>query len=43
MLPLKMFRQQNVLIDPTEVPLPIGVSWVTKFKTDIYEVKQKII
>ena len=34
-LPLKMFRQQNGLVDPTEVPLPIGLSWVTKIKTDI--------
>ena len=29
-----MFQQQNGLVDPTEVPLPIGLSWVTKSKTD---------
>ena len=30
-----MFRQQKDLADPMEVPLPIGLSWVTKIKTDI--------
>ena len=40
-LRLKMFPQQNGLVDPTEVPLPIGLSWVTKMKTGI--IKQKII
>ena len=34
-LPLKMFWQQNGLVDPMEAPLPIGLSWVTKMKTDI--------
>ena len=29
-----MFQQQKGLVDPTEVPLPIGLSWVMKFKTD---------
>ena len=33
-LPLKMFQQQKGLVDPTEVPLPIGLSWVMKFKID---------
>ena len=32
---LKIFRQQNGLVDSTEVPLPFGLSWVTKIKTDI--------
>ena len=35
MLPLKMFRQQNGLVDPMEVPLPIDLSWEMKFKTNI--------
>ena len=30
-----MFRQQNGLVDPKEVALPIGLYWVTKLKTDI--------
>ena len=30
-----MFQEQNGLVDPMEVPLPIGLSWVTKIKTDI--------
>ena len=34
-LPLKMFREQNGLVDPMEVPLPIGLSWVLRIKTDI--------
>ena len=34
-LPIKMFRQQNGLYDPKKVPLSIGWSQVTKFKTDI--------
>ena len=32
MLPWKMFLQQNSLVDPKKVPLPIGHSLVTKFK-----------
>ena len=32
-----MFLQQNGLVDPMEVPLPIGLSWVTRLKTDIYK------
>ena len=39
-LPLKMFRKQNGLVDPTEVPLPIGLSWVTKIKTDNHRRKK---
>ena len=40
-LPLKMFRQQNGLVDPKEVPLSIGQSEVTKIKTrkKIYTLK----
>ena len=30
-----MFRPQNGLVVPMEVPLPIGPSWVTKFQTDV--------
>ena len=29
-----MFQQQNCLVDPKEVPLLIGQSYVMKFKTD---------
>jgi hypothetical protein len=42
-LPLKMFRQQNGLVDPKEVPPPIGLSWVTRMKTDIIKKKNFII
>ena len=40
-LPLKMFQQQNGLVDRTEVPLPIVLSWVTKIKTDIKKKEKK--
>ena len=36
-----MFLQQNGLVDPKEVPLPIGLSWVTRLKTDIKKKKKK--
>ena len=36
-----MFLQQNGLVDPKEVPLPIGLSWVTRLKTDINKKKKK--
>ena len=42
-LPFKMFRQQNGLADHTEVPLPIGLSWVMKIKTDIYILKSSAL
>ena len=32
-----MFRQQNGFVDPMEVPLTIGLSWVMKIKTDIFK------
>ena len=35
-----MFLQQNGLVDPMEVPLPIGLSWVTRLKTDILTKKK---
>ena len=38
-LPIKMFQQQNGLVDPKEVPLVIGLSFVTKLKTDIKKIK----
>ena len=37
-----MFLQQNGLVDPMEVPLSIGLSWVTRVKTDIKKIKKKI-
>ena len=30
-----MFRHENGLVYPMEVPLPSGLSWVIKIKTDI--------
>ena len=38
---LKMFRQQKGLVDPMEVPLSVGLSWVMRLKTDIYKKIEK--
>ena len=35
-----MFLQQNGLVDPKEVPPPIGLSWVTRLKTEIKKKKK---
>ena len=38
-----MFHQQNGFVDPIKVPLPIGLSLMTRFKTDIKTKQKKVL